>query len=263
MAIKNLNAFLTDYFTAHQCDILTNHDGLLQVKLTEEIDKTLMNRPFYWHYIKKIGKEGEPTTLNLITNPDRREEKGDWIHFGSPRLQQILKSLVEHERYTKLFQSAPSTTKTALYPWLVVNIKISYQGKQNKDEIFSLGLHLIKGLMYKDMMELLANVTLKPSIDDYCYTIAPIINLTSGFHRIENVLDDYINNQSHEWADESRKTLEEELALIRHFYTSNMEEDPNEEQREKEINDMKQRYTPKVTYQVINGGIFYLTEGFH
>ena len=262
MAIKNLNAFLTDYFTAHHCDILDNHDGVLQVKLTEEIDKTLMNRPFYWHYIKKIGREGDTTTLNLITNPEKREEKGDFIHFGSPRLQQILKSLVKNERFTKQFQSAPMTTKTALHPWLVINIKIKYQGKKNKDEILSLGLHLIKGLMYKDMMELLEDVTLKPSIDDYCYTVAPMIKMESGFHRIENVLDDYIHNQTHDWATESLKTLEEELSLITHFYTSDLEEDPNQEQREKEINDMKQRYTPKVTYQVINGGIFYLLDSF-
>lgn len=262
MAIKDLNVFLTNYFTAHHCEILDNRDGVLQVKLTEEIDKTLMNRPFYWHYIKKIGREGDTTTLSLITNPERREEKGDWIHFGSPRLQQILKSLVKNERYTKQFQSAPAMTKTPLYPWLVINIKIKYQGKQNKDEIISLGLHLLKGLMYKDMMDLLENVKLKPSIDDYCYTIAPIIKMESGFHRIEAVLDDYINNQTHDWADESLKTLEEELSLIRHFYTSDMEEDPNKEQMEKEINDMKQRYTPKVSYQVINGGIFYLLDDF-
>ncbi|ASN05251.1 YqhG family protein [Virgibacillus necropolis] len=263
MAIENLNTFLYDYFTAHHCHIQNNHDGVLEVKLTEEIDKALMNRPFYWHYIKNMGREGETTTLTLITNPDKRDGKGDWIHFGSPRLQQILKNLVDHERYTRLFQSDQSTKKTALYPWLVVNIKISYQGKQNKDEIVSLGLHLINGLMYKDMMDLLQNITLKPAIDDYCYTIAPIIKMESGFHRIENVLDDYINNQSHQWADESLQTLEDETGLIKHFYTSSADDEANNEHMQREIDDMKERYTPKVNYKVINGGIFYLTEDFH
>ncbi|WP_404452996.1 YqhG family protein [Virgibacillus necropolis] len=262
MAIENLNNFLHDYFQAHHCHIQNNKDGVLQVKLTEEIDKELMNRPFYWHYINKMGRQGDTTTLNLITNPDKRDEKGDWIHFGSPRLQQILRSLVVNERYTRLFQSEQSTTKTALYPWLVVNIKISYQGKQNKDEIISLGLHLIKGLMYKDMMDLLGNVTLKPSIDDYCYTIAPIIKMESGFHRIENVLNDYINNQTHDWADESLQTLKDEITLIEHFYTSSADDETNHEHMQREIDDMKERYTPKVTYKVINGGIFYLTDNF-
>ncbi|ASK63211.1 hypothetical protein CFK37_14165 [Virgibacillus phasianinus] len=262
MAIKNLNSFLHDYFSAQHCTILNNNDGLLQVKLTEEIDKALMNRPFYWHYMKKMGREGDTSTLTLITNPDKREEKGDWIHFGSPRLQQILRNLVENEKYTKLFQSSSSSTKSALYPWLVINIKISYHGKQNKDEILSLGLHLIKGLMYKDMMDLLQNVTLKPTIDDYCYTIAPIIRLESGFGRIVNVLDSYINNQTHNWAQESLQTLEEEVGLIKHFYTSSTDEETNDDHMQREIDDMKQRYSPKVTYKVVNGGIFYLNDEF-
>ncbi|MFZ3577890.1 YqhG family protein [Virgibacillus sp. DJP39] len=263
MAIENLNAFLYDYFDAHNCQILNNQNGVLQVKLTEEIDKVLMNRPFYWHYIKNMGREGDTATLNLITNPDKRDEKGEWIHFGSPRLQQILKSVVKNERYTKLFQSDNSGKKSALYPWLVVNIRISYQGKQNKDEIVSFGLHLIKGLMYKDMMEKLDSITLKPAIDDYCYTITPIIKMSSGFHRIEKVLDSYINNQTHDWADESLQTLNEETALVKHFYTSSADEEENNEHMEQEINDIRQRYSPKVSYSVINGGIFYLMDDFH
>lgn len=264
MAIENLNRFLHDYFLTHNCHITNNQDGVLQVKLTEEIDKSLMNRPFYWHYMNKMGRQGETSTLTLITNPDKRqEEKGDWIHFGSPRLQQILKNLVEKERYTRLFQSSPTTTKTALYPWLVVNIKISYHGKQKKDEIISLGLHLINGLMFKDMMDLLQDITLKPAIDDYCYTIAPIIKMESGFRRIETVLDDYIHSQTHDWAEESLQTLQEEIALIKHFYTSSQDERTNEQHMQKEIDDIEQRYSPKVTYRVINGGIFYLNDNFN
>lgn len=262
MAIENLNAFLHDYFSAHQCQIQSNENGVLHVKLTEEIDKTLMNRPFYWHYMNKMGREGETTTLCLITNPDKREEKGDWIHFGSPRLQQILKSVTEKERFTKLFQSDGSITRSPLFPWLVVNIKISYKGKQNRDEIVSLGLHLINGVMYKDMMDLLKNITLKPVIDDYCYTIAPIIKIGSGFHRIENVLDDYINNQTHHWADEALQTLEEEITLIKHFYTDTEDVADDHNHMQSEIDAIKERYTPKVTYNVINGGIFYLKEDF-
>src|SRR5699024_12157491 len=60
------------------------------------------------------------------------------------------------------------------------------------------------------------------TIPDYCYTISPMIRLKSGFRRIESVVEDYIQNQTHTWAVESRNTLEEEMALLNHFYT-NME----------------------------------------
>lgn len=89
MAIRNLDHFLHDYFSAHHCTISSDNDGVLRVKLTEEMDRALMNRPFYWHYIKKMGHPGDPMTLTLITNHSKRDNKGEWIHFGSPRLQQI------------------------------------------------------------------------------------------------------------------------------------------------------------------------------
>lgn len=112
MAITNLNAFLQDYFIANQCELIFNEDGVLTVQLTEEMDRALMNRPFYWHYVKNTGYAGEPMKLTLITNPDKREEKGEWIHFGSPRLQQILNQLKQNEKVTKLFQKVETTKNT-------------------------------------------------------------------------------------------------------------------------------------------------------
>lgn len=261
MAITNLNTFLQNYFTSHHCEFLQNNDGLLTVQLTEKMDRALMNRPFYWHYVKSTGHPGEPMRLTFITNPDKREEKGEWIHFGSPRLQQIMKHLKQNEKYTKLFQCVDkgnTSTNTALYPWLVCNIKISYQGKQKRDEIISIGLHLMNGRMQLEMMEHLQKVSLQMTISDYCYTISPMIRIDSGYRRIEKVVKNYFQNQSQEWADESLETLQSELQTLKHFYI----EREDDEQMKKEINEITERYNPCITYEVINGGIFYLTENF-
>lgn len=260
MAIRNLNYFLQSYFTAHHCKVLKNNDGVLTVKLTEELDRALMNRPFYWHYIKKMGNQGEPMQLTLITNPDKRDGKNEWIHFGSPRLQQILKHLNEYEKYTKLFERIDANQKTALFPWLVTNMKISYQGKQKRDEIISIGLHLVNGSMKVEMMELLQDRPLQMNIPDYCYTISPIIKLKSGFIRIETVLESYIRNQTHDWADESIKTMEEEIDLVKHFYGVEDMDSKIKQAMEKEVSEIKKRYNPGVIFKVINGGIFYLAE---
>src|SRR5699024_7379217 len=93
MAIKDLNTFLYTYFTLHQCQVNTETDGLLHVQLTEEMDKVLMNRPFYWHYIKQMDRKGEPMCLTLITDTNKSDEQGEIIHFGSPRLQQIMNDI--------------------------------------------------------------------------------------------------------------------------------------------------------------------------
>lgn len=258
MAINDLNTFLHNYFAAHHCEVISNSSGVLKIKLTEEMDKALMNRPFYWHYIKKMGQVGEPIQLTLNTNPAQNEQKAEWIHFGSPRLQQIIDHLRTNEKYTKLFQTVHTSANTALYPWLVVNLKISYQGQHKRDELFSIGLHLVNGMMKVEMMDILKKFTLRPVIPDYCYTISPLIRLKSGYKRIEAVIDQYIENQTHDWAKESFKLLDEELALLEHFYETETEEE--RQQMEKEKKEITERYHPKVSYEVINGGLFYLAE---
>lgn len=258
MEITNLNLFLKVYFTSHQCELLHNHDGVMSIQLTEQMDRALMNRPFYWHYVKSTGNSGQPMKLTFITNPDRREEKGEWIHFGSPRLQQIMNHLKQSEKYTKLFQSVQASTNIPLFPWLVCNIKISYQGRQKKDEMISIGLHLVNGTMLLDMMGRLQQISLQMAISDYCYTISPIIKLKSGYLRIESVITNYFENQSHEWAEESLETLDREIQTLKYFYT----EEADDEQMNKETNEIKERYEPYITSEVINGGIFYLTDDF-
>ncbi|SFD53618.1 protein YqhG of unknown function [Lentibacillus persicus] len=256
MEINDLHTFLYDYFTAHHCEIVLNQNGMLTVQLTEEMDRALMNRPFYWHYIKKMGHPGEPKQLTLITNPEKRDGKHEWIHYGSPRLHQIVNHLRDHEKYTKLFERVETYKNQALFPWLIANIKISYQGKQKKDEMVSIGLHLVNGTMRLKMMEELQYKELQNTISDYCYTITPMIKLHSGFKRIEKVLETYVDDQDHDWALQSQKTMAEEIDLLSHFYKNKTDE----ETMQKEISEIKKRYSPYIKFDVINGGLFYLAE---
>lgn len=268
MSIRDLNIFLQDFFTANQCHVEEEANGKLHVHLTEEMDRVLMNRPFYWHYIKQMGFTGDPRTLRMVTDPNHPDEDGEMIHFGSPRLQQIMNHLKANERFTKLFEQVDTKSEhdlsdgsgtvagIPLYPWLVLNMKISYQGKQKKDEIFSIGLHLLNGGMQTEMMELLKERSLQMGIGDYCYTISPIIKLQSGLKRIEAVVTDHIKKQNDDWANESKEALNEELQLLEHFYDGQDNLDTTNKQ--KEINEIKRRFEPKIVMQIINGGIFYL-----
>ncbi|MFC4022807.1 YqhG family protein [Oceanobacillus longus] len=256
MAITNLNSFLCDYFSAKNCGIIHNNEGVLKIQLNEQMDRELMNRPFYWHYIKKIGRDGDPMQLTMITNPKKRDVPGEWIHFGSPRLQQIMNNLKCNERFTKLFQKVNTTNKVPLYPWLVTNIKVSYQGQHKKDEVFSIGLHLVNGRMKLDMMTELGELELQTKISDFCFTISPIIKLRSGYLRIEDVITNYIYNQEHQWAKKSLEILDEEIRTLKHFYEGETET----EQMKKEMDELTKRYDPKITISMINGGIFYLKE---
>src|SRR5699024_5961222 len=131
---------------------------------------------------------------------------------------------------------------------------ISYRGKQKKDEMISIGLHLVNGVMKLEMMDELQRKNLQNTIPDYCYTISPMIKLQSGFKRIEKVLESYVKDQHHHRAEASRKKMAEEIDLLRHFYKDESEESDIK----KEIDEIKARYSPYITFEVINGGLFYL-----
>ncbi len=80
------------------------------VQLTIELDKELMNRPFYWHYLEKTGGIPNPMQLTFITNKEKAPEniKGETIHFGSPRLHQIFESTKSLAGYIRLIRKSPS-----------------------------------------------------------------------------------------------------------------------------------------------------------
>lgn len=260
MAVTNVNIekLLTTFFKEKSCDVTKESKGIITVQLTEEMDKKLMNRPFYWQYVQSTGNKGVPMKLTFITEREKNKETGEWIHFGSPRLHQIINEIKRSGKYTQLFQQINTKQTMMLFPWLVLNIKISYQGQLLQEEVFSIGLQLINGSIYFNMMEQLRKIELSSTIANYCYTISPIIKLQSGFLRIEQLIDQYIQSKKHQWAIDSLQSMYEEIDMVNHFY----KEEDDKPFKNKEIANIKKRLSPKIIYEVINGGIFYLTEAF-
>lgn len=86
MQQQEIHDFLLTYFKANDCEILDNTPNHLTVQLTIEMDKELMNRPFYWHYLEKTGGVPNPAQMTFITDPEQAPSdlKGEMIHFGSP-----------------------------------------------------------------------------------------------------------------------------------------------------------------------------------
>lgn len=256
MAIPDIRTFVKQYFTAKQCTVSEVDKKLLQVELTEEMDKKIMNRPFYWHYIKATRSVGVPKTLLLNPDWNDMDSTAEPVFFGSTRFQQILQDLTNEPSIIQMFEVVETKDKQALYPWLLVNIKITYQSMQIKDEIFSLGLNLITGTITVHMMDHLLKTDIKPTISSLCYVLSPIITYDSGIKRLENILDVYLEEQTHEWALHSIQEMEKELQLLDHFYEENNSE------KHREIKAIQKRYKPTITFKYTSGGIVYLTSSF-
>lgn len=258
MAILNVKDFIESFFSAYQCKIKEKEAGVLEVELTEELDKALMNRPFYWHYVKSLGEEGVPMNLTFITAPEKRNLQGEWIDIGTPRFQQMVQHITQQEKYVLLFQEVHTNQNTPLYPWLLANIKISYRGKQKREELISLGIQLISGKVVVNMMDELDKLSLKQQISNLCYTLSPLITLNSGYKRLEKIILEYIEREPKDWAVEAMETLNKEIALLKEFYRDDLENDLFK----KEVEELNKRYSPEIKIEVSNGGFLYLLDDF-
>ncbi|AIM15588.1 MULTISPECIES: YqhG family protein [Neobacillus] len=261
MQQQEIHNFLLSYFRANECPIIDNKPGYMTVQLTVKMDKELMNRPFYWHYLEKTGGIPNPMRLTLITDQKIAPEKikGEVIHFGSPRLHQIFESTKKLARYIRLYENHQNRNQqTALYPWLCINVKISYQCDRKRDVFKSIGLQLINGRMIENFHDQLLNIPLTPKIPDYSFTLSPLVKPKSGMLRIERYLKSAIESEDHTWADEARERWDKDLKLLDHFYEDAKDEAADSYEIEKKA--LQEQYEPKIHISFINGGLFYLTD---
>ncbi|MBS4202920.1 YqhG family protein [Lederbergia citrea] len=261
MLQKEIHQYLESFFEGNDCLIEENGEGHLTVQLTIEMDKELMNRPFYWTYLEKTGGIPNPMKVTFISDPEKAPDdlKGEVIHFGAPRLHQLFRATKKLAAYIRLYEEpnkAGNNRHIPLHPWLSLNIKISYHCDRKCDNLRSIGLNLINGTIVESFQEKIEGITLKPKIPDYCFTVSPIIKPVSGIKRIETYLINEIEAGEHDWANEAISRWNEDLKLLDHFYADH-EEKPETYEIEKLA--LKDQYEPFVSVDIINGGIYYIS----
>jgi hypothetical protein len=258
MQQEKIYNYLERFFNSTDCTIIEKQEGYMKIQLSIDMDKKLMNRPFYWHYLEKTGGEPNPMQLTLITDKTKAPDgiNGEFIHFGSPRLHQLFYVAKEMAGYIRLYEDVQGQTKLPLHPWLEVNAKISYLCDRRKDTIVSLGLNLINGSVLEDFHDKVQQLPLTPKIPDLCFTLAPLIKHKSALTRLQKVIRTKIENDDLSWMDEARKRWQEDEQLLDQFYEEEEEKPENYYIEKKAI---KEQYEPKINVEIINGGMYYLS----
>ncbi|WP_173916164.1 YqhG family protein [Halobacillus sp. Marseille-Q1614] len=249
--------FTKEFFSINGCTLEERNGKFLKVQLTQEMDEALMNRPFYWHYIKKMNRAGDPMSLSFKDISLGDEEDGVFLHAGTPKLHQIYDFALSKGKFTRLYESiAHQSTHLPLQPWMFVNLQLTFRGKQTRNEILSLGLNLINGMVLSNAMEKIKDLPLTPKVSDFTFPMTPLIRLESGYNRLIQYAEDYITQMSSTWAVESEEQLNTEKGLLDDFYTR---DDMEEETYMKEAEQLEVRYKPRITLTTANGGLFYLS----
>ncbi|MGP4061730.1 YqhG family protein [Halobacillus sp. H74] len=256
-ALNPYTTFVQQFFTSYGCSVVEQSDSHFKVQLTNEMDEEIMNRPFYWHYMKKMNRAGDPMQLTF-TDTDQKINQGIYLHAGTPKLHTLYNTAIKKARTARLYEviHQPDHNK-AMSPWLVVNALLHYRGKQAKDEPISIGLNLIHGTMTLRMMERIQNIDFETKVSDYTFPMTPVITLASAYKRIERHVENYIASKNNDWAIESLRHLDQEKQLLESFYQS---EDIGLESFTKEREQIDTRYKPYIDMEVINGGLFYISQ---
>lgn len=254
LTIHELETLVKNFFHENNCQVVEQEDNAFQVHLTEIMDRKLMNRPFYWHYLDTMNMQGTPAKITFVTTQNQKHKNGHLLHVSSPYFQRIRKQLNIDGKYTCLYEQTNTQKNEPLYPWLIINVKIIYKGVLLKEELFSLGINLFNTTIKNEMMENIVTKKMNKKISDYSYTLTPTIQIQSAYYRMINVLKHYIQNKEHAWAKEAIEQFNHEKRLMDEYFQE------KNEHYYKVLQETKMRYQPTVKIHVINGGLFYLRE---
>ncbi|SEO30884.1 protein YqhG of unknown function [Amphibacillus marinus] len=257
MEIENLHNFLIDYFSDNKCEVDVDQQAI-HVQLTDEMDEKLMNRPFYWQYVKKLNQVGQPMKVSFTTQFELASKDVQYIYLGTERFKTICLDVLEKGKFTSLYQKTEVAEQTPLYPWFIINLKLTFVGKTKHESLFSFGINLINGVIIDQAITWLKEKEWTGITPDFCYSITPLITLNHAFLRIEHYILEKLQHEQHSWAEQSYHEMSEELKLLEYFYQRNPNLD--QQQYEKEKQNIQVLFQPKISFEIVNGGLFYTAE---
>lgn len=242
----------------NNCTILGEEHHYLTVQLTVDIDKRIMNRPFYWQYIEATNSEPNPAQVTFITNQAAMAGNlfGEAIHYGSPRLNRLFQATRELGAYVQLFEKVDGDMgQVILTPWLGVNFKVSYCCDRTKEMLYSFGINLLTGVIKEDFHDMICASEFDTEPAENVFHVQYIIKPIRALERLKATIDKMIEQDDHSWATEAQKRWQRDQRVLDYFYEG---VDDKPECYEIERKALEEQYASKIKIEIINGGIFYL-----
>lgn len=258
MQAHQIHDYLNTFFKETNCEKVDETNHSLTIQLTVDIDKRIMNRPFYWKYIESTNSEANPIQLTLITDRTKIKgiiQKGEVIHFGSARLKSIFQATKELGSFVQMYEQVEEQNEITLFPWLGINYKVSYQCDRTRETIYSLGINLINGTVVDEFQESMKKLNLQQGLPTRAFPLQFIIKPIRGLERLDAMIERIVQEDDHNWAIEAQQRWARELEILDYFYEGE-EEKPECYYIEKQA--IEGRFNPRLKVEIINGGLFYL-----
>ena len=254
---QQVHSYLRQFFNENDCHILVEDPHYLTVQLTADIDKRIMNRPFYWQYVEATNSEGNPAQVTFITNQTASAGLyGEAIHFGSLRMNQLFQATRDLGAYVQLFEKVDNAIgQVILTPWLGVNFKVSYCCDRTKEMLYSFGINLLTGIIKEDFHETICASEFDTVPADNAFHVQSIIKPLRALERLNATVEKMIERDDHSWATEAKRRWQRDQRVLDYFYE---EEEDKPECYDIEKKALEEQYDTKIKIEIINGGLFYL-----
>lgn len=307
MTQEQIRDYVMTYLEATECQFLEKSPYHVTVKLSPRADRDLTNRPYYWGFIDRTGAEPETMSFSFIFDAVRHKQleagaaasrppapaqedailgrhfgavrplpilgpgriQREEMHFGSPRLKQIMAAARQNGRAVYLFEDPGPRQRSTLFPaayepWLGVLYKLEFSCDMKREELHFLGVSLLNGHIDEDFGATLNGKSLIPRMPENMHITPTRLSLIQGRQSLENRIGDKLHACDPSWAHEARDRLNEELALIDAYYRELLE-DPEEERKqaareqyESRRGEIRWQYEPRIVVSALGCGIFHL-----
>lgn len=238
-------SFCDRYFTSVGARTLVARPMYREYELPVDVDKELIERPFYWMWVEATRQSVEPTVLRLAFDAEAqaREEarlnaeqppapfpwslkrRVERIDFGSPLFDRILLSAARRGRIASVREGDAGGE---LVPWMMVNGVFAYTADLNREEWFSYAICLdnlqvvdrfYERIQHRDLAGVPASDLLRHS----CHTVH------DAWRKLQRALADHVAAQDDAWAEEAMARLHGDLAQLSAYYESLLDELTDEE----------------------------------
>lgn len=291
---NELKQFLGRFCEATGCEIHEKTDSHLTVKLSEEADRQLTGRPYYWMFVDRTGEAAQTMTmrwqygdqLEMLQSGATSAGAGFGFHmpqlachYGGDGLERIFRACKERGRFVRLFEHGDlplaGGRSRALQTWACFQLKIEFICDLKKEVLLSIGVNLQTGKMLDDFHKRMLARDLRPQLPPRIFLPPDVISLDHAWQKAVRVAHEFVGAHDDRWAVRANERMTAELEASEHYFSQLLMNDTKhdtqalnvqglqerqqlEEQRQNRITEIRRQFAPFVRISLLNGGLFHL-----
>jgi superfamily II DNA or RNA helicase len=265
MSQEEIYTFAKHFAVASGCALIHDDDTVLTLGLSPYVDEHLLQRSYYWRYVRATGAEAKPLTVafSFGNAPPPCAQTAPQAHvretltYGCTRLYQLFDLVQQHGRWICVYaeQDAQSCT-----PWLVVHGCVAYRSHVRYAQPFTWAYDLSEGTLETAGDEWLRTRTFVASCPATPFTPLHPQCVDQALAHIRQHLFNTLQGEDHTWATHARHRLaiaEQQLETVVHQDTEEETMAHVAQWRLHTAKGLHDQLAPHIEVSFLRGGLFY------